>query len=338
MQKICILPKLTGIGGMASFRQKLTTGLLQANIQVTQSIQDTPYDAILVVGGTRDLIGLRGAKRKGFPIIQRLDGMNWIHKRRKTGVRHYLRAEYGNLILTYIRERIADRIVYQSDFARGWWEKARGVLDVPVWVVHNGVDLEAFRPEGDHERPQDRCRILMVEGNVGGGYEFGLETGYELITRMNQDHDQPVELMVVGAVDESVFDTWRDKANARLHFLGRVPHDDIPKIDRSAHVLYSADINAACPNAVVEAMACGLPVAGFDTGALAELIPEHAGMVVPYGGDPWQLDPPDIASLSRGIGEVLHEQEKYRQEARAHAEAAFSLEKMVRGYLEALTG
>jgi glycosyltransferase involved in cell wall biosynthesis len=340
MNKICILPRLTGIGGMASFQNKLTAGLAQLNIQVTQSIQDTPYDALLVNGGTRDLIGLKRSKRTGFPIIQRLNGMNWIHKARKTGVKHYLRAEYGNLILTYIRNRIADRIVYQSEFARSWWERVHGSVGAPAWVVHNGVDLDEFNPHGEHERPTDRFRILMVEGNVGGGYEFGLETGYDLLSKLNKNNHvaRPVELVVVGAVDRSVFEKWDRKKQDRLQFLGQVPHHRIPEIDRSAHVLYSADINAACPNSVVEAMACGLPVAGFDTGALAELIPGYAGKVIPYGGNPWKLDRPDIDGLSRGVSEVFHDQERFRESARAHAEIAYDLNVMVKGYMEALAG
>ncbi len=75
-----------------------------------------------------------------------------------------------------------------------------------------------------------------------------------------------------------------------------------PEIDRSAHMLFSADLNAACPNSVIEAMACGLPVAGFDTGALNELIVGDAGRLVPYGGDPWRLEKPDISGSGGCIG------------------------------------
>jgi glycosyltransferase involved in cell wall biosynthesis len=323
---------------MASFQKKFSARLLKRGLQVTYTVQDTPYDVILIIGGTRNLVGLRSAKRKGIPIVQRLNGMNWIHKVRKTGVRHYLRAEYGNLVLTYIRERIADRIVYQSEFARGWWDRVRGPSYAPGWVVHNGVDLAEFTPDGYHEMPLDAYRILMVEGNVGGGYEFGLETGYELISKMSGELDRPVELMVVGAMDKPVFEKWNEIKPERLHLIGRVPHDQISRIDRSAHVLYSADLNAACPNAVVEALACGLPVIGFDTGSLPELVPQGAGEIIPYGGDPWKLEHPDITGLARAAQDVIGSQDKFRNAARAHAEIAFDLDKMVDGYLVALSG
>ena len=51
------------------------------------------------------------------------------------------------------------------------------------------------------------------------------------------------------------------------------------------------------PNSVIEALACGLPVVSFDTGALPELVTPGAGRVVAYGGDPWRLDPRLLAEV-----------------------------------------
>ena len=46
---------------------------------------------------------------------------------------------------------------------------------VPAQVVHNGVDLERYSPEGPHKRPEDHIRVLLVEGSLAGGYELGLD-------------------------------------------------------------------------------------------------------------------------------------------------------------------
>ena len=46
----------------------------------------------------------------------------------------------------------------------------------------------------------------------------------------------------------------------------------------------------------MEALACGMPVVSFDTGALPELVTQDAGRVVAYGADAWRLEPPDIAA------------------------------------------
>jgi glycosyltransferase involved in cell wall biosynthesis len=124
----------------------------------------------------------------------------------------------------------------------------------------------------------------------------------------------------------------------RLDWRGLVSPDQIPSLDRSAHLLFAADLNPACPNAAIEAMACGLPVIAFETGALPELVQADAGRLAPYGGDPWKLEPPDLEGLAEAGEQVLGDQPRFRAGARARAEAAFGLERMVDGYLQQLAG
>ena len=116
---------------MVSFRYKLTAGLQARGVEVTHDLGASNYDGVLIIGGTRHLLGLWRAKRRGVPIVQRLDGMNWLHRHLKTGLRHRLRAEYGNLLLNLIRTRFATRIVYQSQFARDWWTRVYGPTPAP---------------------------------------------------------------------------------------------------------------------------------------------------------------------------------------------------------------
>jgi len=107
---------------------------------------------------------------------------------------------------------------------------------------------------------------------------------------------------------------------------------------RSSHLLFSAEVNPPCPNSVIEALACGLPVVGFDTGSLAELVQGDAGRLAPYGADPWKLRPPDIPALAEAATEVLQDQDRFRKLARERAESAFDVGKMVNEYLKVLLG
>ena len=337
IRRICLIPNVSGVGGMVSFRDKLVKGLAERGIGVSYDLLDTPYEAVLVIGGTRDLAGLWRARRRGVRIVQRLDGMNWIHHRRRTGWRHYLRAEYGNLILSLIRSRLANLIIYQSDFSHQWWERVYGSNQIPWHVVRNGVDLERYTPEGMGNLPGDHFRILLVEGTIGGGYELGLQTAIQMGERLHSIYSHDVEVMVVGRVSESLQKEWKSKTEISVNFSGQVFGERIPEIDRSAHVLYAADLNPACPNSVIEALACGLPVAGFDTGALSEIISEGSGQLVPYGGDPWKLEPPDIEGIAKAVNVILGAQYSYRKAARKRAEEAFGLDHMVEGYRNVLS-
>ena len=340
MKRICIVPNVSGVGGMVSFRDKFSTGLRDRGIEIVADMRRAKCDAILVIGGTRDLLGLWHARRSGIRIVQRLNGMNWLHRKLDTGLRHYLRAEYGNLILRIIRARLAHHVIYQSEFSRGWWERVHGPTSVTSNVVFNGVDLEAYTPDGLSYLPTDYFSILMVEGYLMGGYELGLESAVQLVARVNEEHSRslgkPVELMVVGRVSDKVKERYADRTNLPINWRGLVALDEIPVIDRSSHLLFASDINAACPNSVIEALACGLPVLSFDTGALSELVAGNAGRVVPYGANPWALDQPDIPALASAAAEILKDVEQFRPAARQRAEQVFGVDRMVDLYLDEL--
>jgi glycosyltransferase involved in cell wall biosynthesis len=345
MTRICLIPETTGVGGMVSFRGRMTAGLESRGCEITYDLLDTPYASVLVIGGTRKIPVLWWAKRRGIRIVQRLNGMNWLHRKLKTGVKHFLRAEYGNLVLRFIRSKIADHIVYQSKFAKDWWEQSHGLTTTPSSVVYNAVDLEKYSPDPgcrttEYQKPEDRYRVLLVEGSLMGGYEIGLKTAVGMVKLLNsayrEEIGRPVELFVAGRVSTAVKRRWSKPGDIQLVWAGLIPSDQIPALDTSAHLLYSSDINTACPNSVIEALACGTPVLGFDTGAIPELVTGNSGRVVPYGGNPWNLGEPDVNALAKGAIEILSHQEMFRIEARSRAEAAFGLEKMVDGYLQAL--
>jgi glycosyltransferase involved in cell wall biosynthesis len=334
--RICIVPKPFGVGGMVSFRARLVAGLAERAIEFCFDLHDTPYDAILIIGGSRQLAELWRARQRGIRIVQRLDGMNWLHRRRKTGLRHFFRAEIGNWLLAFIRAQLANSIIYQSDFSRHWWEQARGTTRVPYGIIYNGVDLHEYSPAPRQEQVNGCYRLLLVEGSLGGGYELGVEHAINLFDRLSKDHHLALEIMVVGRVAPRLKAYWNSLAGISIRWIGQVPQAQIPEIDRSAHLLFSADLNPSCPNAVIEAMACGLPVVAFDTGALPELVQADSGRVVPYGGNPWRLEPPNLDGLAQAAAEILANQDHFRQAARARAEAMFGLDKMVAGYLNIL--
>ena len=322
---------------MVSFQAKITSGLVERGIQVSFDPAAEPFDAALIIGGTRNLVALRRIARRDVPIVQRLDGINWLHRRLRTGFRHWLRAEIGNWLLAYIRGRIATKIIYQSKFVEDWWERIYGPGPRNKRVIHNAVDLGLFQPDDSIKPPNDRITILMVEGNLQGGYELGVESAVALAEGLKTASNK-VELVVAGQVEPKLTATWDEKAKTKIRWTGVIPNEQLPKLYRSAHLLFSGDLNPACPNSVIEAMACGLPVLAFDTGALSELVAEKAGRIVPYGGDPWKLGRPNIAGLVEGAKEILSHQVSFRSGARSWAEEKFGLDDMVNAYLEVLGG
>src|SRR5687768_6869670 len=144
--------------------------------------------------------------------------------------------------------------------------------------------------------------------------------------------------MIVGRVDGRTQNKLNRQTAFRIKFMNTVPREHIPWLMRSAHLLFSAEVNPPCPNSVIEALACGLPIIGFDTGSLSEIVDKEAGCVVPYGSNPWKLEKPDIPALANAAVDVLEDQARFRNSARDRAETAFGLDKMVDAYLKVLLG
>ena len=337
MTTICIFPSQTGLGGPASFSGRLAQAFINRGIEVQSNPLAPGCAAVLVIGGSKRLDLLRRARQRGVRIVQRLNGMNWLHRKLDTGLKHYLRSEINNWLLAVIRSRLADRIIYQSNFSLEWWQKVRGPVKAAGTVIYNGVDLHIFSPQGPEERPSDHYRLLLVEGHLGGGMVSGLRNAVDLLHELGNDSGPRWELMVAGDAPISV----RRQLEQRypgfwITWAGVLPRGQVPALDRSAHALFSADINAACPNSVVEAFACGLPVIAYATGALPEMVTGTAGCIVPYGSNYWKLENPVITPLADAARQVVREQNKYRPGARARAEEMFDIQNVVNSYLDVL--
>jgi glycosyltransferase involved in cell wall biosynthesis len=333
MLRICIVPRVDGPGGVTSFRLKFEDGLRARGVDVSNDSADQA-DAILVLAGTRHLLPLRTAHRRGVRIVQRLDGINWVHRIHWAGLRYTIRAIYGNRNLAFIRARLADQVVYQSQFVRHWWEDWYRPARVPASVILNGADLNRYTPQGLHERPSGHYRLLVVEGSLAGGLNYGVFNAASLASALSKKFK--IELMIVGHVDGRTKQKLKNQTAFRLQFMDTVPREHIPWLMRSAHVLFSAEVNPPCPNSVIEALSCGLPVIGFDTGSLSELVQGDAGRIVPYGANPWKLEQPDTPALAEAAVEVLDNQQRFRASARERADAVFDVEAMVDEYIKVL--
>ena len=240
MPRICIVPRVEGSGGVTSFRLKFEQGLRARGIEVSNDSSE-PADALLVLAGTRHLLELRNARRRGIRIVQRLDGINWIHRIHWAGLRYTVRAIYGNRNLSFIRSRLADHVIYQSQFIKDWWEDWYRSARVPSSVILNGVDLSRYTPNGLHERPSGHYRVLVVEGSLAGGLSYGLVNAASLASELSRKFK--IELMIVGHVDGRAKLKMKDQSRFRLQFMDTVPREHIPWLMRSAHLLFSAEVN-----------------------------------------------------------------------------------------------
>jgi glycosyltransferase involved in cell wall biosynthesis len=80
-----------------------------------------------------------------------------------------------------------------------------------------------------------------------------------------------------------------------------------------------------CPTAVLEAMACGLPVVYAASGGTLELVGDEAGVGLPHPVS-WERDePPRPEAFAAAVRAVLAERDRFAEAARRRAVERFAL-------------
>lgn len=156
-------------------------------------------------------------------------------------------------------------------------------------VIPNGVDSGTFRPAPPAERASLRGRLgLPAAARVGisVGALSARKDPVVLVRAMRATADPALELLFVG--DGPLDAECRREAlgDGRIRFAGQVA--DVENYLRAADFLVSASRAEGMPNAVLEALACGLRVVLSDIGPHRELleIAPAAGEAVPPGDVP----------------------------------------------------
>jgi glycosyltransferase involved in cell wall biosynthesis len=194
------------------------------------------------------------------------------------------RAEWVELV----RKRV-DRVVVPSAYVRDGFV-AGGMLPGVVEVVPNGVDIEAFRPNGDAlELPVSAgCVFLFVGGTI---LRKGIDVLLHAWSRaFGPDDDVALVIKDFGVATHYAGQTGeedirrlaeRDDVAPVVYLDEDVAADQLPALYRAADVLVAPYRGEGFCLPVLEAMACGRPVVHTGTGPTAEFSGEAEGWPLP---------------------------------------------------------
>ena len=319
------------IGGPGTFQAYFEKITRKRGHRVVYPEDKAQPDIVLVLPGTKKLKLLWNYKRKGAKIVHRLGGINWRHRIEECSLRIKVAAALRNQLVRLVRNHFADHIIYQSHFVREWWVELEGET-FPNSVIHNGTDCSLFTPQTQVDQ-KNPVSLVVVEGSITGD-----RVTLAILRSLSERLMQKGQLNAIHVFGNMAYGKELLESVPRVSLHGTSPRTEIAKAYHSGSIFLSMDINAACPNAVIEAMASGLPIVGFDTGALGELVSPDAGALVPYGGNPWKGDIPDCESLATAILDVLKRREIMADAARQKAKALFNIEDVVDRYLDVMKG
>jgi glycosyltransferase involved in cell wall biosynthesis len=283
--------------------------------RLAQRFPNSPTDfSLLYLGSTwlpRDSGPLLAyARRRRIPVVVNQSGVaypGWAGSETE-----HINRDFRRALLA------ADHVLYQSEFCKRSADDFLGEPNGAWEVLHNAVDVEHFRPDG---RPAEAGRaVLLLAGDQTQAYRVEVALG-------TLAHLPEARLIVTGRlVSDAHWLARRLGVAERVEITGRYAQRDAPALYRRADVLLHTKVQDPCPTAVIEAMACSVPVVYAASGGTVELVGDEAGIGVPHPVG-WERDePPTPEALAAAVRRVLDEHKRYADAARRRAVERFALE------------
>jgi glycosyltransferase involved in cell wall biosynthesis len=285
-------------GGGHQFLRALLAELHRrgVDVELNRISRDTP--ACLFNSFNFDFRRLRRFARPDCRMVHRVDGPIGVYRGFDDGT---------DAAIAMLNRELADATVAQSRYSLEAHRELGIELREPV-VIRNGVDPAIFHPPAARE-PLDGRKVRVI----GVSWSDNPGKGSEVFAWLDANLDwERYELTFVGR---------SQAAFRRIRTCGPIPSAELAEELRRHDLYLAPSRNDPCSNALLEALACGLPAAYLSSGGHPELVGD--------GGLPFE-DPEELLEvLDRLVAEI---------EERCQAIHVPPLGEVADRYLEVLRG
>ena len=252
--------------------------------------------------------------------------------------------------------KLADKVIYQSEFSKFQTEKLlfeRFKLTAPLkesTIIYNGVDLACFKPMKEYRNKENFPNILISHRLAPSKRAH---QAYLIIERLIEIYPN-LKVHVVGS---GITNPFRFGKNSRAEmikdikkrglskyfvFRGHIEPMELAKVYNACDFMLNLSYADPCPNVVVEAMACGLPVVAPNHGGIPELVGDdrllvdEAIDVKDFQSRYVYKDIPliDPSKYEKKIKLLLQDLDHYSAQMRSRAEQYFDISKVADQYIE----
>lgn len=262
-------------------------------------------------------------------LLPRRSGMVRISNRRDMG---FNKSPRLRLLFRFINRRFDCVVAPARQILGGLVRDERLGIDRMTWIP-NGVDADRFRPPSDSSRSTARRSLGLGESELVLGCVASLtpvKRHVDLVEALAILHARmpSVRLLLIGD------GPLRAEIGSRIDALGLSDvvqllgdRSDIETLLPALDIALLASSTEGMSNAILEAMACALPVVATAVGGNLQLV-EHrsSGLLVPAS------DPPALAAAMLELAESPDLCRRMGEAARARIEREFSLDAMALSY------
>jgi glycosyltransferase involved in cell wall biosynthesis len=274
--------------------------------------------------------GYKFIKRKNIPIVLNQNGVfykawyqgDWEQENKQMAVPYHL----------------ADYVFFQSEFCRRAANKFLGERQGASEVLYNAVDTTVYSPEIKRDRETEAPFTFLLTGRIGNHLFYRIESTLKGFS-MAVNNGLNAKLIIAGGIDNKAYAQARALVESlnvkeRVIFSGAYTQAQAPEIYRKADAYITTTHQDNCPNAVIEALSCGLPVVYSNTGGVPELVGNDAGIALECEESWGHSQVPEALNICNGMLEVVKNHKKMSVIARKRAVDKFDITHWVNRHKE----
>ena len=236
-------------GGGNQFLLALVRELRERGLAVETNRLSGGTPACLFNSFNFDFRRLRRFAREGVRMVHRVDGPIGVYRGFDDGT---------DDAIARINRELADATIFQSEYSLAKHRELGLDLASPA-VIRNSVNPAIFHPPAAREPlPGRRARLIATS------WSDNPRKGAEILTWLDRNLDfDGYELTFAGRTPA----TFR-----RIEVVGPLPSEALAALLRAQDVYLATSRDDPCSNALLEALACGLPAAYLRSGGHPELV------------------------------------------------------------------
>ncbi len=289
-----------------------------------------------------NLIKLIRARKPDIVHTRNWGGMDGIVAARAAGIPRIIHGEHGwnlddprgqNPRRKRIRRLLSPWVkhfVAVSADIRNWLIQDVGISEAKIDLIPNGVDTDKFRP-GDQVALKRSLGFSAADRIIGCVGRFDPVKNHPLLLKVfsRLNPDLPIHLVLLGdGPERQRLAALRDSlpCRDRIHFVGQ--RENVAEFLRIMDLFVLPSRSEGICNALLEAMASGIPIVATAVGGNIELIEDaHTGLLVPSENEDAM-----VLALNRFLEDASGLRTLVGQYARRKAEEQYSLRHMIQSY------